>query len=384
MGKIKVAVAGVGNCASALIQGIEFYRRRGITEGTAEWGLITPLVGPYAPGDIEIVAAFDVDRRKVGKRLAEAIFAPPNCTRRVVDTVDDGGVVVSMSPVLDGVPDHMAAYPDDRRFIPAEREPDDVRRVLSESGAEILVNFLPVGSQKATEYFASLCLDLGIAFANCIPVFIASDPVWGKKFTEKNIPVIGDDVKSQLGATILHRSLVRLFNDRGIRVKRTYQLNTGGNTDFLNMLNRERLSSKKISKTESVRSVLDQTLDDRDIHVGPSDYVPWQDDNKIAFIRVEGEGFCGAPVELEVRLSVIDSPNSAGVVIDVLRCLKLALDAGIGGPLLEPSSYFMKHPPLQFTDEEAREEVRNFIHRAVELAKKVREPEGAREGSTPR
>ncbi len=374
MGKIKVAIAGVGNCASALVQGIEFYREARTSDEEQAWGLINTFIGPYAPDDIEIVAAFDIDRRKVGKRLGEAIFEKPNCTPRFFEKPVDTPAVVHMGPVLDGYPDHMKDYPDARAFLPAERKPDDVKAVLRESGAEILVNLLPVGAQKATEFYARVCLDLGIAMANCIPVFIASEPGWGKLFMERNIPIIGDDVKSQLGATILHRALARLFNERGVKIKRTYQLNTGGNTDFLNMLNRSRLASKKISKTESVRSVVDHPLEDENIHVGPSDYVPWQGDNKVAFIRIEGEGFGNSPINLEIRLSVIDSPNSAGVIIDVIRCLKLALDAGIGGPVLEPSSYFMKHPPVQFTDEEAREGLKNFIENAVKASQPDEKP----------
>ncbi len=372
MEKIRVAIVGVGNCASALTQGIEYYGHReneGQLEDEGFAGLINSYVGPYGPGDVEIVSAFDIDKRKVGRELREAIFAKPNSTPRFLEDISQGSVEVHMSPILDGYPEHMKEYPEDYVFAPSRREPDDVKKILRDSGTEILVNFLPVGSEKATEYYANLCLELGIAMANCIPVFVASNGQWAEKFREKNIPIIGDDVKSQLGATIVHRALASLFSDRGISIKKTYQLNTGGNTDFLNMLNRKRLSSKKISKTESVRSVIGETISDENIHVGPSDYVPWQKDNKICFIRLEGQGFAKSPVELELRLSVIDSPNSAGVVLDVIRCLKIAIDANMGGPLIEPSSYFMKHPPVQYTDDEAKMGLENFIDNAVRLRK---------------
>ncbi len=387
MEKIKVAVVGVGNCASALIQGIGHYHDldRNEEDGTKEFGgLIHRKIGPYGPGDMDVVAAFDIDERKVGRTVGEAIFARPNCTPVFHGSVNRQSGIVHMSPLMDGYPPHMDGYSKENVFVPSSREPEDVKKILEETGAEILVNFLPVGSQKATEFYAAICLELGIGMANCIPVFIASDPEWGEKFRERNIPIIGDDVKSQLGATILHRSLAKLFADRGIATERTYQLNTGGNTDFLNMLNRERLASKKISKTESVRSVMKDELDDENIHVGPSDYVPWQKDNKVCFIRMEGAGFGGAPIEVELRLSVIDSPNSAGVVIDVVRCLKLALDAHIGGPLIEPASYFMKHPSLQYPDEDARVGLENFIDNAVRLSKHGKEFAEAVSKSSPR
>lgn len=372
MEKVRVAIVGVGNCASALVQGIEYYRKldqEKMLDSDSFRGLINGYIGPYGPGDIEIVSAFDIDRRKVGKNLKEAIFAKPNSTPVFFEDFEQENGEVSMSPIFDGFPEHMKEYPDDYVFVPSRREPADVKKILRDSGAEILVNFLPVGSQKATEFYADICLELGLAMANCIPVFIASDDFWADKFTQKNIPIIGDDIKSQLGATIIHRALARLFSDRGISVTRTYQLNTGGNTDFLNMLNRKRLSSKKVSKTESVRSVMGETIADENIHVGPSDYVPWQKDNKVCFIRLEGEGFAESPVELELRLSVVDSPNSAGVVIDVIRCLRIAIEAQMGGPLIEPSSYFMKHPPIQYSDEEAKIGLENFIDNAVRLRK---------------
>ncbi|MCL5967003.1 MAG: inositol-3-phosphate synthase [Deltaproteobacteria bacterium] len=360
MPNIRVAVAGVGNCASALVQGIEFYRNGREEEGFTP-GLMNRDVGGYRPADIEIVAAFDIDKRKVGRPLREAIFAPPNCTPRFLERMPGGGPIVRMAPILDGVAPHMRDYPEDRTFLPSGETPCDVAEVLRESGAEILVNYLPVGSVEATALYAEACLATGVSLVNCIPVFIASDPAWAGRFRERGIPLVGDDVKSQLGATIAHRALARLFTERGIRVRRTYQLNTGGNTDFLNMLNRSRLKSKKISKTEAVTSVLAHPIADGDIHIGPSDYVPWQKDNKICFLRIEGEGFGGLPIELELRLSVIDSPNSAGVGIDAIRFCRLGRDMGIAGPLPAPSAYFMKHPPVQLPDDDARRELEEFI-----------------------
>jgi myo-inositol-1-phosphate synthase len=318
-------------------------------------------IGGYLPGDIEVVAAFDIDRRKVGRPVREAIFAPPNCTKRFVETMPPGGPVVRMGPILDGIAPHMADYPDDRTFLPSDEEPCDVERVLRESGAEILVNYLPVGSEEATRHYAEACLRTGASLVNCIPVFIASDPVWAGRFRRAGIPLVGDDVKSQLGATIVHRELARLFSDRGVRITRTYQLNTGGNTDFLNMLNRSRLESKKISKTEAVTSALSHGIDPDDIHIGPSDYVPWQKDNKLCFLRIEGEGFGGLPIEVELRLSVTDSPNSAGVGIDAIRYCRLGRDMGLSGPLAAPSAYFMKHPPEQCPEDDARRELEELI-----------------------
>ena len=355
---IKVAIAGVGNCASALVQGVEYYRDR---RGAALEGVMRPSIGGYGCSDIEFVAAFDVDRRKVGHSLEEAIFAKPNCTRIFQSALPVSNVVVQAGPVLDGVAAHMADYPDDAAFRPADLEATDIADALRASGAEVLLCYLPVGSEQAVKHYAQACLDARVAMINCVPVFLASDPIWAQKFRDAGVPIVGDDIKSQVGATIVHRALARLFSDRGVGIDRTYQLNTGGNTDFLNMLERTRLKSKKISKTESVQSQLDERLDARDIHIGPSDYVPWQKDNKVCFIRVEGRGFGGAPIELEMRLSVEDSPNSAGVVIDAIRCVKLALERGEAGPLVAPSAYYMKSPPQQLRDSVALEVCNAFI-----------------------
>jgi myo-inositol-1-phosphate synthase len=362
MPKIRIAVAGVGNCASALLQGIEYYRNHAApAAGAFIPGLTNPDIGGYLPGDIEVVAAFDIDRRKVGRPLGEAIFASPNCTEKFHPRMPGGGPIVRMAPVLDGVAPHMRDYPADQTFLPADEPPCDVEKLLRESGAEILVSYLPVGSEAATRFYAEACLSAGVSLVNCIPVFIASDPAWSERFRQRGIPIIGDDIKSQLGATIVHRALARLFSERGILVRRTYQLNTGGNTDFLNMLSRQRLQSKKISKTEAVTSVLTHSIADEDIHIGPSDYVPWQKDNKLCFLRIEGEGFGGLPIEVELRLSVTDSPNSAGVGIDAIRLCRLGRDMGLSGPLLAPSAYYMKHPPVQLPDDEARRELEEFI-----------------------
>jgi len=358
MEKIRIAIVGVGNCASSLVQGIEYYRTH---EGAEKVGLMHYDLGGYQPGDIEVVAAFDVDRRKVGKPLAKAIFAFPNCTQVISPRVSNCKSIVSMGHVLDGVSEHMRQYPADQTFLLADEEPCGVEKVLRESGAEILLNYLPVGSEMATQFYATCCLNMGVSLINCMPVFIASRPEWGQRFQERDIPIIGDDVKAQLGATILHRTLTQLFVDRGVKIDRTYQLNTGGNTDFLNMLNQSRLQSKKISKTEAVQCVLDSPLEAKDIHIGPSDYVPWQKDNKICFLRIEGRGFAGVPLSLELRLSVEDSPNSAGVVIDAIRCCKLARERKIGGPLTSVSAYAMKHPPEQMPDQQARQRVEEFI-----------------------
>ena len=359
MGKnIKVAVAGVGNCASSLVQGVEYYRDR---TGSSVDGIMRQSIGGYLCSDVEFVAAFDVDRRKVGRPLEEAIFAKPNCTRIFQSALPVSNVIVQAGPVLDGVAAHMIDYPDDNAFRVVDLEPTDVASALQSSGAEVLVCYLPVGSERAVKYYAQACLEAGVAMVNCVPVFLASDEVWGTKFRDARLPIIGDDIKSQVGATIVHRALARLFGDRGVGLDRTYQLNTGGNTDFLNMLERSRLQFKKVSKTESVQSQLDERLDARDIHIGPSDYVPWQQDNKVCFIRMEGRGFGNAPIELELRLSVQDSPNSAGVVIDAIRCAKLALDRGEAGPLAAPSAYYMKSPPRQLRDSVALEACDAFI-----------------------
>jgi myo-inositol-1-phosphate synthase len=356
--KIKVAIAGVGNCASALVQGVEYYRNR---RNAALDGVMRQTIGGYRCSDVEFVAAFDIDRRKVGKPLEEAIFAKPNCTRVFQSSLPVSNVVVQAGPVLDGVASHMAEYPDDVAFRSADLEPTDIAAALRRSGAEILVCYLPVGSEQAVKHYAQACLDAHVAMVNCVPVFLASEPEWAEKFRAAGVPIIGDDIKSQVGATIVHRTLARLFADRGVGLDRTYQLNTAGNTDFLNMLERNRLKSKKISKTESVQSQLDERLDAGDIHIGPSDYIPWQKDNKICFIRMEGHGFGDAPLEIELRMSVEDSSNSAGVVVDAIRCAKLALERELGGPLEAPSAYYMKSPPRQFRDSVAHDACNAFI-----------------------
>ncbi len=358
LAQIRLAIAGVGNCASSLLQGLEYYKSRDLTE-TA--GLVHPELGGYRLNDIQVVAAFDIDRRKVGRPLEEAIFAPPNCTKVFQRELPSYGVRVQMGPVLDGVADHMREYPEDMAFRAADAAPCDVAEVLRESGAQVLVCYMPVGSEDAVRHYAQACLDAGVAMVNCEPVFIASHPEWAAQFRARNLPVIGDDIKSQFGATIVHRMLARLMGDRGVRLDRTYQLNTGGNTDFLNMLDQSRLRSKRISKTESVQSQLDVPLADANIHIGPSDFVPWQRDNKVCFMRLEYRGFGDVPANIELRLSVEDSPNSAGMAIDCIRCAKLALDRGVGGPLLEISAFTMKHPPQQFRDSEARLALERWI-----------------------
>lgn len=362
MNKIKIAIVGVGNCASSLIQGIEYYKDKHESDAI---GLMHWDIGGYKPSDIEVVAAFDIDVRKVGMDVSEAIFAPPNCTTVFCKDIPASGVLVSMGRILDGFSDHMKDYNEKRTFVPSnvqDATKEDVVEELKRSGAEILLNYLPVGSEQATRFYMECALEAGVACINNMPVFIASDPEWADKFEKKGLPIIGDDVKAQLGATITHRMLADLFNKRGVKLERTYQLNTGGNTDFLNMLNRSRLASKKTSKTEAVQSVVAHRLDDDDIHVGPSDYVPWQNDNKVCFLRMEGKLFGDVPMNLELRLSVEDSPNSAGVVIDAIRCCKLALKRGTGGVLYSPSAYFMKHPAKQFTDDEAYKMTCEFIN----------------------
>jgi myo-inositol-1-phosphate synthase len=361
MPRIKIAIAGLGNCASSLVQGISYYRDKGPDDAI---GLMHWDIGGYTPADIEVVAAFDIDKRKVGKDVNAAIFADPNCTTVFCDNLPASGVTVHMGRIADGVADHMKEYEDRYTFLPADLpEPslEDVVEILRASGAEVLLNYMPVGSEKAASFYAECALQAGVALVNNIPVFIASDPVWARRFAEKNVPLIGDDIKSQLGATITHRILTDLFKKRGVKMERTYQLNTGGNTDFLNMLSRHRLKSKKKSKTEAVQSVAARRLENENIHIGPSDYVPWQKDNKVCFIRMEGKLFGDVPMNLELRLSVEDSPNSAGVAIDSLRCAKLALERGEGGVLEAPSAYFCKHPPRQFTDDEAYQMLENFI-----------------------
>ncbi len=361
MKKINIAVVGVGNCASSLIQGIHYY---GPGMKNHAIGLMHWSIGGYEPNDIRVVAAFDIDKRKVGKDVNEAIFALPNCTTIFCKDLPESGVSVRMGKVLDGFSPHMKDYPDSHTFVLADApEPsmDDVVKVLQESKTDILVNYLPVGSEKAVRFYAECALKAGAGFVNCMPVFIASDPKWAQRFQEAGIPIIGDDIKAQLGATITHRILANLFARRGVKIERTYQLNTGGNTDFLNMLNRERLASKKKSKTEAVQAVLPEPIEWENIHVGPSDYVPWQKDNKIAFIRIEGKLFGDVPMNLELRLSVEDSPNSAGVAIDAIRCCKLAMDRGESGIIEGPSAFFMKHPPRQYSDDEAYRMTEDFI-----------------------
>jgi myo-inositol-1-phosphate synthase len=359
MSKIRVAIVGVGNCASSLLQGLEHYKRA--TADDKSFGLMHYDLGGYRPGDIEVACAFDIDARKVGRPLEEACFALPNNTVTIWRDLPKYGVTVDMGEVHDGIAPHMGAYPPERTFVEAKEAPVNIEKRLRESGAEVMLCYLPVGSQKAVERYAHACLETGVSLLNCMPVFIVSNEEWAARFTERNIPVVGDDVKSQLGSTILHRAIMKLFADRGIRLKHTYQLNTGGNTDFLNMLDRARLGSKRKSKTEAVQSVLPERLPDIDVHIGPSDYVPWQNDNKVCFLRIEGEGFAGIPIELELRMSVQDSPNSGGVVIDAIRCLKLARDRKIGGPLFSIAAYTMKHPPRQIADDIARDRVEKFI-----------------------
>jgi myo-inositol-1-phosphate synthase len=360
MGKIKIAIAGVGNCASSLIQGICYYK--GVDNNNEPVpGLMHNVLGGYKISDIEIVAAFDIDKRKIGKDVSEAIFAKPNCTIKFCD-VHKLGVVVQKAPVLDGVASHMKDYPEDYTFVVDNSEPVEVAKVLKETKPDMLLNYLPVGSEEAVKYYAECCLAAGIAFINCMPVFIASRHEWQKRFEEKCLPVIGDDIKSQLGATIVHRTLARLFAERGVKIDKTYQLNCGGNTDFLNMLARERLKSKKISKTQAVQSILPEPLEPRNVHIGPSDYVPWLNDKKLCFLRIEGRKFGNVPVHIEARLEVEDSPNSAGVAIDAIRCCKVALDRKIAGPLTSISAYTMKSPPQQFPDYVARQMVEEFIN----------------------
>ena len=361
MTSIKIAIVGIGNCASSLVQGIHYYRNRSAGDiiGLMHWE-----IGGFKPGDIDVVAAFDIDKRKVGKDVNEAVFSDPNCTTVFYPDLPVSGVKVRMGRIMDGLSDHMKEYEERYTFVLADHKESDfetVLRTLKESGAEVLLNYLPVGSEEATKFYAECALEAGVSFINCMPVFIASNPKWATRFEEKDIPLIGDDIKSQLGATIIHRVLTDLFKKRGVKLERTYQLNTGGNTDFLNMLNRHRLLSKKISKTEAVQSVAASPLDAYNIHIGPSDYVPWQKDNKVCFLRMEGKLFGDVGVNLELRLSVEDSPNSAGVTIDSIRCAKIAQDKGEGGVLIGPSSYFCKHPPRQFSDEEAFQMTENFI-----------------------
>ena len=368
METIRIAIVGVGNCASSLVQGLEYYRGKRPEDAV---GLMHWEIGGFGPSDVEVVAAFDIDVRKVGKDISEAVFEAPNCTTVFCPHLPKADVPVQMGRVLDGVASHMLDQPEDSSFLrsdAAEASREDVVDALRSAGAEVVVNYLPVGSEEAARFYAECALEAGCAFVNCIPVFIASDPAFAARFEAAGLPIVGDDIKAQLGATITHRTLTDLFKKRGVELSRTYQLNTGGNTDFLNMLNRDRLASKKISKTEAVQSVAAERLDAENIHVGPSDYVAWQDDNKVCFLRMEGKLFGDVPMNLELRLSVEDSPNSAGVSIDAIRCAKLALDRGLAGPLFAPSSYLMKHPPVQVPDDEAHTQMEAFIAEATKGA----------------
>jgi myo-inositol-1-phosphate synthase len=364
MSEIRLAIAGVGNCASSLVQGIHYYAAQFARGDHSGLGLAHPILGGYAPGDIRVVAAIDVDARKVGKPLHEALLAKPNCTKVFYDDFTCDDVIVQMGNVADGVADHMSNYPEDKSFRLAEQDSasaEDIQKLLTDSGAEILVNFLPVGSQKAAEFYAECCLATGVSLVNCIPVFICSDGTWAKRFEDAGICCVGDDIKAQVGATITHRVLARMMVERGAKIDATYQLNTGGNTDFLNMKEQQRLGSKKISKTEAVQSQLDVPLPANQVHIGPADYVPWQNDNKVCFLRLEGRGFGGVPMNMELRLSVEDSPNSAGESIDAIRCCKLGRDRKLAGPLKAVSAYTMKHPIEQYTDAVAREKLETFI-----------------------
>jgi len=350
--KIRVAIAGVGNCASSLVQGIEYYRNADPTESVP--GLMHVVLGGYHVGDVEFVAAFDVDAAKVGLDLGKAIFAGQNNTVRFAP-VGELGISVQKGPTFDGLGKYY------RQTIEESPAADvDVVSVLRSTGADVLVSYLPVGSEEAQKHYAQCAIDAGVGFVNAIPVFIASNPEWAAKFEAANVPIVGDDIKSQVGATIVHRILARLFEDRGMVLDRTYQLNVGGNMDFKNMLERERLESKKISKTQSVTSQIDHGIAADDVHIGPSDHVPWLEDRKWAYIRLEGRNFGDVPLNIELKLEVWDSPNSAGVIIDALRCCKVALDRGIGGPLIGPSAYFMKSPPVQFHDDAAHRMVEEF------------------------
>jgi len=397
---LKLAIVGVGNCASSLVQGIYYYKNK---SEKAITGLMHYDIGGYKPWDIKVVAAFDIDERKVGKDISEAIYQKPNCTTIFYDNVPYQNVKVEPSPILDGYPLLMEDYPEDIRFVPKKElentlltpdeqnyylerekkegklaidilleEKEDIKKeferivnILKETQAEVLINYLPVGSEIATQFYAKACLEAKVAFVNCIPVFIVSNKLWAEKFEKEGIPCVGDDIKSQVGATITHRVLAQLMKDRGAKLERTYQVNFGGNTDFLNMLERKRLKTKKVSKTEAVQSILGEPLDWKNIHIGPSDYIPFLKDNKIAYIRLEGKLFGDVPMYIELKLSVEDSPNSAGSAIDAIRCAKLGLDRNIGGPLYSISSYTMKHPPIQYPDWQAKELVEKFINNEI-------------------
>ncbi|MDR0359436.1 MAG: inositol-3-phosphate synthase [bacterium] len=367
--KVKVAIIGVGNCASALIQGVQYYEDA--DPGDFVPGLMHVDLGGYHVRDVEFVAAFDVDREKVGKDLSEAIWAGPNNTVKFAE-VPDLGVKVHRGMTHDGIGQYLSDI-----VHKAPGETDDVAGILRDSGADVVVNYLPVGSEEATKWYVEQALSAGCAFVNCIPVFIAREHYWQNRFEKRGVPIIGDDIKSQVGATIVHRALTRLFHDRGVRLDRTYQLNFGGNTDFLNMLERDRLVSKKISKTRSVTSQLDYQVGEDNVHIGPSDYVPWLQDRKFAQIRLEGSAFGDVPLSIDLKLEVVDSPNSAGIVIDAVRCCKLALDNGVSGALEGPSAYFMKSPPHQYPDSEARRMTEEYIATIASGGVVARDPEAS-------
>ncbi|MFK7974344.1 MAG: inositol-3-phosphate synthase [Rickettsiaceae bacterium] len=358
--KIPVCIIGIGNCASSLIQGIGYYEA-----GNSYVGLLNHSIAGYKPGDIEVVAAFDIDKRKVGKSLKEAVFSKPNNTKVFFEDIDSD-VIVSMGRILDGYDgDNMKNFDNEESIVLSEEKDlnkDQVVQILRDSGAEVLINYLPVGSEKATEFYMECALEARVGVVNCIPCFIASNPKWNERFLSYGIPIIGDDIKAQIGATIAHRTLSQLFEARGVKIENTYQLNFGGNLDFLNMTNRSRLKSKKISKTAAVQSVLQEELESNQIHIGPSDYVPWLKDNKVCYLRMEGRIFGNVPIDLELRLSVEDSPNSAGIVIDAIRCCKIALQKNEGGAIVPVSSYLMKHPPKQYHDNVAKKMMDEYIN----------------------
>ncbi|WP_433435974.1 inositol-3-phosphate synthase [Nonomuraea sp. CA-141351] len=358
MGSVRVAIVGVGNCASSLVQGVHYYKDA--DPDTRVPGLMHVKFGDYHVGDVEVVAAFDVDAKKVGRDLSEAIVASENNTIKICD-VPPTGVTVQRGHTFDGLGEYYQEIIEE-----SDEAPVDVVQVLRDNQVDVLVSYLPVGSEEADRFYAQCAIDARVAFVNALPVFIASDPVWAEKFTEAGVPIVGDDIKSQVGATITHRVLAKLFEDRGVELLRTYQLNFGGNMDFMNMLERKRLQSKKISKTQSVTSQIPHEMGKADVHIGPSDHVPWLDDRKWAYVRLEGRSFGDTPLNLEYKLEVWDSPNSAGIIIDAVRAAKIALDRGIGGPILSASSYFMKSPPRQYSDDEARDYVEKFIRGEVE------------------
>jgi myo-inositol-1-phosphate synthase len=364
-GKVRVAIIGVGNCASSLVQGVQYYKDAPDDEFVP--GLMHVNLGGYHIRDIEFTAAFDIDAEKVGKDLSEAIFSGPNNTMKFAD-VPNMGIKVERGMTHDGLGKYLSQV-----ITKAPGPTANVAKILKDTQTDVVISYLPVGSEMATKWYVEQVLEAGCAFVNCIPVFIASQEYWANRFKERGVPIIGDDIKSQVGATITHRVLTRLFADRGVRIDRTYQLNFGGNTDFLNMLERERLDSKKISKTNAVTSQLDYAVDAKNVHVGPSDYVPWLEDRKWCHIRMEGTTFGDVPLNVELKLEVWDSPNSAGVVIDAVRCAKLALNNGIGGQLLAPSSYFMKSPPVQYHDDDARDQVEDFIKKNARKKSAVKE-----------